>query len=397
MKHVIILPDLGQTTGEARILNWQRRLGEEVESGDPLIEVETDKATMEVESYAAGYLREMLVREGDIVSAFLPIAIITDTPDEIYEKDLGRASSNIETESQEETADERLVTIRDPSEDLSCSKVKAMPAARALAREVGIELNSVVGSGPGGLISRKDVEQFLAHSRNDDDAQNSEGEPGKIISKAAKAMAGITALSAQAIPHFYVTSDLDMSAALKWRENWNAQHPDLKASVNALFVRAASKALLESPAFNIVFRDGKHEQKNPTGDTLIVVAMEERLSLVPFPNASDLPWEQFLGSLQKILKAAKKDQISTRSVHSHPLLGLSNLGMFNVKQFTAIIPPGCTGILAVGALREHLIFNEQQVAKQSVCSITLSADHRIVDGITAAKFLEKVQVHLNSL
>src|SRR5690349_9022590 len=110
MKHVIILPDLGQTTGEAKILKWQRNLGEKVESGDPLIEVETDKATMDVESYAGGYLREMLVHEGDVVSALLPIAIITDTQDEPYENDLGVASSSIEEELQEKKADETRVT-----------------------------------------------------------------------------------------------------------------------------------------------------------------------------------------------------------------------------------------------------------------------------------------------
>lgn len=396
MKHVIILPDLGQTTGEAKILKWQRNVGEKIESGDPLIEVETDKAMMDVESYAAGYLREMLVKEGDVVSAFLPIAIITDTPDELYEDDPVAVSSGVKQESEEKKANESAVAVRSAADDPAGSKIKAVPAARALARELGIELKSVIGTGPGGLISRKDVEQHLAKCANADSSPSA-GEATDAFAKGAKAMAEITASSAQTIPHFYVTSDVDLSAALKWREDWNAQHPDVKASINALFVRAASKALLESPAFNIIFREGKYERKNPTGDTLIVVAFDSRLSLVPFPNASNLPWEDFLRSLNRIVETSRTGHIANGSVASPPLLGLSNLGMFNVKQFTAIIPPGCTGILAVGAVREQLIFRDQQVVTQKICSLTLSADHRVVDGVTAAKFLDRVQTHLNSL
>lgn len=396
MKHVIILPDLGQTTGEAKILKWQRKIGEKVESGDPLIEVETDKAMMDVESYAAGYLREMLVQEGDVVSAFLPIAIITDTQDELYENDSVVASSVLKQESEEEKANGSAVAIQPASDDPASSKIKAVPAARALARELGIELNSVIGTGPGGLISRKDVERHLAHCANTDSGPSA-GESSDTFAKAAKAMAEITASSAQTIPHFYVTSDLDLSSALKWREDWNVEHPEVKASINALFVRAASKALLENPAFNIVFRDGKYERKNPTGDTLIVVALDSRLSLVPFPNASNLSWEDFLRSLNKIVETSKKGHISNGPVGSAPLLGLSNLGMFNVKQFTAIIPPGCNSILAVGAVREKVIFKDQQLETQKICSVTLSADHRVVDGVAAAKFLERVQTHLNSL
>jgi pyruvate dehydrogenase E2 component (dihydrolipoamide acetyltransferase) len=396
MKHVIILPDLGQTTGEAKILKWQRVLGEKVESGEPLIEVETDKATMEVESYADGYLREMLVQEGDVVSAFLPIAIITDTADEGYETNSVVSSPEIDQESEVKKANESPVILRPASAELSSSKVKAVPAARALARNLGIELNCVRGTGSGGLISKKDVEQHALHS-GDKGTGTSIGERGEFHAKAAKAMAEITTWSAQTIPHFYVTSDIDLSAALEWREDWNAQYPDVKASINALFVRAASKALLEIPQFHMVFRDGKYERKNPTGDTLIVVALDDRLDLVPFPNASNLSWEDFLRSLNKTLETSKKGHLSNGPAESPPVLGLSNLGMFNVKQFTAIIPPGCTSILAVGAVRDRVIVKNQQVGIRKICSITLSADHRVVDGVTAAKFLERVQVHLNSL
>jgi pyruvate dehydrogenase E2 component (dihydrolipoamide acetyltransferase) len=396
MRHVIILPDLGQTTGEAKILKWQKNIGEKVESGDPLIEVETDKADMDVESYAGGYLREMLVEEGDVVSAFLPIAIITDTVDERYETNSVVSLPEIDQESEVEKSNESTVILRSAAADLSGSKVKAVPAARALARNLGIELNSVLGTGPGGLISKKDVEQHAVHS-GDKGIDTRIGERDEFPVKAAKAMAEITTRSAQTIPHFYVTSDIDLSAALEWREDWNAQHPDVKASINALFVRAASKALLDIPQFNVVFRDGKYEQKDPTGDTLIVVALDNRLDLVPFPDASNLSWEDFLRSLNNTLETSKKGHLSNRPVESVPVLGLSNLGMFNVKQFTAIIPPGCTGILAVGAVRERVIFKNQQVGVRNICSLTLSADHRVIDGVTAAKFLERMQVHLNSL
>jgi pyruvate dehydrogenase E2 component (dihydrolipoamide acetyltransferase) len=396
MKHIIILPDLGQTTSEAKILKWQKAVGEGVVLGEPLIEVETDKATMEIESYAEGYLREMLVQEGDVVSALLPIAIITDTLDEAYEAISIGSLAGTDRESEITSTSENPVMLGAPASDPSSSKVKAVPAARALARSLNIELSRVIGTGPGGLISKKDVEQHLLQS-GDNGIDSSPGEIADSRDKAIKAMAEITLRSAQTIPHFYVTSDMDLSVALEWREKWNAQYPDLRASINALFVRAASKALFESPQFNTVFNDGKFERKNPTGDTLIVVSLDDRLDLVPFPNANNLSWEDFLHRLSKTLEAAKKDRLSDWSLKTSPLFGLSNLGMFNVKQFTAIIPPGCTGILAVGAVRERVIFKDAQVGVRKICTVTLSADHRVVDGISAAKFLERLQVQLNSL
>lgn len=391
MKHTIILPDLGQTTGEAKILKWQRRLGEKIESGTPLLEVETDKATMEVESYAGGYLREMLVREGDIVGALLPIAILTDTADEDYE--IVAAPDPDDEATTKVPLQAGPADFKSPS--LLISDVKAVPAARTLAKALGIELHSVIGTGPGGLISRKDVEQHAERLSE----QNAASDPsiGVDHQKAARAMAAITTESAQTIPHFYVSADIDLSGVLEWRESWNAQHPGLKASINAVFVRATSRALLETPELNAIYANGHYERKSPTGDTLIVVALEGRLELVPFRNASDLNWESFLLSLNKTLDDAKSGRLSSDLIKASPRLGLSNLGMFKVKQFTAIIPPGCTGILAIGAVRDWLTLKNQQIEVRKICTVTLSADHRMVDGVGAAQFLERVQFHLNSL
>ena|SRR2546426_4026287 len=154
MKHTIILPDLGQTTSEAKVVKWLKKPGEKVSMGEPLVEVETDKATLEVESYVAGYLREKFVEEGEKASAMVPIAVLTDRPDEPYDQALA--------DSSEKPATPQFPKLETPTPKSAPETVTAVPAARSLAKELGIDLNSVVGTGPRGLITKNDVERFVA-------------------------------------------------------------------------------------------------------------------------------------------------------------------------------------------------------------------------------------------
>jgi pyruvate dehydrogenase E2 component (dihydrolipoamide acetyltransferase) len=372
MTHTIIMPDLGQTTSEGKILKWLKRPGDKVSRGEHLLEVETDKVTMEVEAYTSGYLREILASEGQMASAMSPIAIVTDTPEEHYERPGEEApapTSRVETS----TAAPRVASP--VTHDLI-----AAPAAKSLAKELGIDLKAIPGKGPGGWITRKDVEQFAA---------------GQKTSKPMAAMAALVTRSKQTIPHFYLTADVDVSAAERWREQWNAAHPDLSATVNDVFVRAAAKALEEVPSLNVSYRDGRYEQ-NPAADVVLIVAFESGLALVPVADPTRLSWDEYLQSMRKILERARQGRTTESPSRSTPLLAISNLGMFCVKEFAAIIPPLCTAILAVGAIRDEPVVRNGQVQVGRVATLTLSLDHRVVHGITAAKFMERIQEHLNN-
>ncbi len=369
MTHTIIMPDLGQTTGEAKLLRWLKKPGDRVQKGEHLLEVETDKVTMEVEAYTTGYLREILVDEGNLACALAPIGIVTDDPNEPYRHPSPKAESS--------------QTKPMPSSDATrrTAKVLAAPAARSLARELGIDLSTVTATGPGGLITRKDVELATAT---------------RAASKPRAAMAALVTRSIETIPHFYLTADVDVAAAERWRQQWIEAHPDLPSTFDDIFVRAASRALRDVPQLNVSYQGGRYEQR-AAADVGLVVAFESGLALVPLADPGSLPWEDMLRDIRKALEKAKVGRIAVPSSRANPLVAISNLGMFGAKQFAAIIPPSYTAILAVGAVRTDAVISEQSVRAGRVATLTLSADHRVVDGIGAAKFMEKIQEHLNTL
>jgi len=370
MLHVIILPDLGQTTNEAKILQWLKKPGEYVSRGEPLVSVETDKVNMDVESFESGYLRAVLVDEGAVVTALTRIAILTDSPDE----------SIARPEVEVATAEPAELTAPAAEVNAGSTTIAAAPSARVLANGLGIELRSVTGTGLGGLVTRADVEQFADRQKTAPPATNF-----RVLAAMAETVIG----SKREIPHFYASRDLTVTSAANWREAWNRSRPDLPISFNDIFVRCAAKALADVPRMNVSYRNGNYEQRM-TADILIIVARESALALMPLPDMNAATWEEFLGTV----KEAVGRWVAAQTV---PLLAISNLGMFAVKQFAAIIPPGCTAILAIGAVREEPVAKASQVVVERVCTVTLSLDHRVVDGITAARFLERMQSHLDSL
>lgn len=373
MMQTIVMPDLGQTTAEGKILRWLKNPGERISKGDHLLEVETDKVTMEVESYLSGYLRQVLAAEGQVVSAMAPIAIVTDTLEEPWEREEQKAGPLIAS---------HVVPAAYPRAAApSPAGSSVAPPAKILAQALGIDLTLVRGTGPGGLITRKDIEGFTRD---------------RAASKPMAAMAALVTKSMQTIPHFYVSADVDVSAAESWRKKWNASHPELRATLNDVFARAASQALRDIPRLNVSYHDGQYEQKTES-DILLVVAFESALVLVPAADPGRQPWEECLRSLHGILERAKLGQAAESTFKVTPLLAVSNLGMFRVKEFSAIIPPSCTAALAVGMARDIPVVRDGEVQLGQVATLTLSADHRVVDGITAANFMEKIQEHLNNL
>jgi pyruvate dehydrogenase E2 component (dihydrolipoamide acetyltransferase) len=368
MRHIIILPDLGQTTSEARVLQLLKRAGEPVSRGEPIVAVSTDKVDMEVESFENGYLREWLVKEGAVATALSALAILTDTPEEPYELPADTAP-----EAEAPPVPAAIVPER------RNAQVIAAPAARALAKELGLDLKTLKGTGAGGLITKADVQRFTEQR----------GKSETTDTRALTTMAATTIASKRDIPHFYATVDVPMTRASEWRTQWNKAHPSLHATLNDLFVRCAARSLRDIPRMNVSYCGGTYQQR-VAADVLLVVAREPAMILAPMADPSDLSWDHYLSAIRV---ATEKGS----AIAAAPLLAISNLGMFGVKQFAAIIPPGCTAVLAIGAVREEPVARNGQVVIDRVCSLTLSADHRVVDGVTAARFLERIQFHLNSL
>jgi len=385
MIHNVIMPDLGQTAAEGKIVRWLKKPGDRVSMGEPLLEVETDKVTMEVESYKGGYLRAILVAEGEVATALSPIAILTDRPDEACENDDAATAGSLADMLPPLPRADKPGAGPPVSSPVAVAngpaRVPATPAAKSRAREVGLDLRSVVASRPDGLIIRRDVDSALARR----------GQP-----RPALPMAAITTRSAQSIPHFDVTVDIDASVLLAWRSRWNEDHPELRLSLNDIFVRAAALALRDVPALNVHYANGVVEQRT-AADLLLVVALDDRLSWVGISDPTSLSWEDYASQMRKALERAGHGLASPSLPAGTPALAISNLGMFGIRQFTAIIPPGSTAILAIGAVREEAVVRDRRVGVGEVCTLTLAADHRVVDGITAAKFLERTQVHLSVL
>jgi pyruvate dehydrogenase E2 component (dihydrolipoamide acetyltransferase) len=371
MQHNIILPDLGQTTSEAKIVQWLKKLGDHISRGEPLLAVETDKVDVEVEAFESGYIRELLVSEGSIVSALAPVAILTDTPDEdYYASDQGKEpSAKVEGAS--------LPAARTAPKPHGSN---AAPAARALAKELGVDLNHVMGTGPKGLVTRADVQQF---------AETGKSVRASELDRAFAAMAATTTLSKREIPHFYMSRDLEVTRAGSWRERWNEAQNGARASFNDVFVWCAARALADVPRLNIAYKNGAFEQ-HAAADLLLVVAREPALLLVSIADPRGLDWREFLDLIHN--HAAQRT-----SAKILPLLAISNLGMYGVKEFAAIIPPDCSSVLAIGAVREAPVVRNGEIAIERIATATLSADHRVIDGVAAALFLERMQFHLNSL
>lgn len=376
------MPDLGQTTSEAKIVSWLKHPGEKLVAGETLLEVETDKATMEVEAYVGGYLRKQLARAGEVVSASNPIAILTDTPDENFEEE-GKKES-VPVGSENATRKSTLGKATDVTESIA-----AVPAARLLAKQLGVDLSMVKGTGPRGLITPSDVERYASERKSPVDTTS------LPEVRARQAMAALTSSSKSIIPHFYVTIDLDVAVAEQWRSSWNEAHPELRASVNDCLIRAASAALADSPRLNVQISTTGYEEQS-SADVLLVVGTDSGLLLVAVPDPHAEGFDHFLARTKSLLNSAKEGKLQTTPRLS-PRLAISNLGMFGVREFSAIIPPGCSAILAAGAIRDQVVLRNGQVEAAKICSVTVSADHRVVGGIEIAKFLERLQFHLNRL
>jgi pyruvate dehydrogenase E2 component (dihydrolipoamide acetyltransferase) len=400
MASEIIMPKLGETMEEGLILKWHKEEGEEVRTGEVLFEVETDKVAMEVEATESGILKKILVKEGERVPVFTPIAIIA-SPDEVL-KEEGRvlASPRAKALAKELGIDISMVKgsgpggritemdVRRFAEEMKREEVKATPLARRLAEQYGIPISDLKGTGPGGRITKEDVERAVAE-RVEERARIVE------LSGMRRTIAERMSLSKRTIPHFYLTVDVDMEEIVRMREQIM---PDMermfgvKVSFNDIVVKAVALALKLNPSINAHFEEGKVKQVEAI-NVGIAVAVEGGLVVPVIKDADRKPLSELAKEIRTLVEKARTGMLRLEDV-SGGTFTVSNLGMYGVDEFSAIINPPQVAILAVGAITKRPLVLEGQVLPRHVATFTLSCDHRAVDGVQGATFLKDLKLLL---
>lgn len=396
----ITMPRLSDTMSEGAISAWFKKPGDQVAVGDVIVEVETDKTTMEVEAYDSGRLTAILQPEGAVVPIGAPIAELdgADAPPSGAAEDEPPAQPKVVDDAAEPRADS--------------GRVLATPLVHSIAREHDIDLRSVAGSGPGGRITKVDLTRLLGtRAEGTDvpvtpDATDPGPRPGSApssdtdrrdpqevpLSPIRRVIARRLAESSRSIPHFTVTAVADVEELTALRALLNTRltaSGRAKVSVNDLVVRATGLALRRHPEVNASYRgdDAATSYVHRRVNIGIAVASPHGL-VVPVIEDVDLKTVSQLGSETRQLVALADDRALSPTQMSGGTFTISNLGMFGVEEFTAIINPPEAAILAVGATRREAVVVDDEVAARHRMRLTLSADHRIIDGALAAQFLQ---------
>ncbi len=412
MAEVIRMPRMSDTMEEGNIVGWLKQVGDEVEPGDVLAEVETDKATMELESFHEGVLLHIGVEEGSVpVNAVL--AVIGEKGEDYKSALEGAESAATENSSTAEKPSE-VTTIVEPepvasnTQVASTDRVKASPLARKMAADAGVDLNSISGSGDQGRIVKRDVEA-AAGTPSVSPSQTSSSPspaPSKVhapaegasfedvpTSQMRKVIARRLAESKFGAPHFYLGIEVEMTGAIAYRKKLN-ELSDVKISFNDLVVKSCAHALRKHPAINSSWL-GESIRYNHDVNIGVAVAVEDGLLVPVIRHADRKGMGEINQEVRELAGLAKERKLQPQQMSGNTFT-ISNLGMFDITEFTAIINPPDACILAVGSIKQQPIVKDGELAVGNVMKLTLSCDHRVVDGASGAKFLATLKTMLEN-
>ncbi|MFN6946082.1 MAG: pyruvate dehydrogenase complex dihydrolipoamide acetyltransferase, partial [Cytophagaceae bacterium] len=402
--NVIRMPKMSDTMTEGVLVSWLKKVGDKVSSGDVLAEVETDKATMELESYEDGTLLYIGVKEGEAVEVDGIMAIIGEKGAN-YEPLLKKKSAAPKEEKKEDTSASSSGSSEPKSQSVSNAsnegRIKASPLAKKLAKDKGIELSQVKGTGEHGRIVRKDVESFTP-SQAAPAATGKDGQPAIVlpqivgqesfedvpVSQMRKAIGKRVSESKFGAPHFYVTMEINMDKAIEARGSLNSISP-VKISFNDMVIKAVGVALRQNPAVNVSWL-GDKMRLNKHVHIGVAMAVGEALFIPVVKFADNKPFSHIAAEVKDFAGKAKAGKLLP-SDYEGSTFTISNLGMFGVDEFTAIINPPNACILAVGGIKETPIVKNGQIVPGNLMKVTLSCDHRAVDGATGAAFLQTLK------
>ena len=444
------MPRLSDSMETGKILRWLKKEGEDVKKGEPLVEIESDKANIEVEAYASGKLSKIVVPEGESAAIGAVIAEIGDgasapsapsapsTPAEPPKPQAAKPEPQVAQADRPVAAtaqaaadtggeqyphggpDDRtevgaaaqaaLNVIRRPAEQEDGERQRVSPVARRLAEEHGVDLRRVQGTGPGGRITKEDVEAAaqrpaaptptLPRERGREIERQPTARPtGEVevveLTKLQSTVAMRLAQSMFSAPHFYVTSEIAMDDAVRLRQMFNeAVDKSESISINDLIVKAVALALTKFPEVNASWADGRIERKRDI-NIGIAVGLPDRLIVPVLRNADQKSLKEIATESKQLIERARANKAAAQDYMGNTF-SISNLGMYDVDQFTAIINPPDSGILAIGSIEDKAVIKDGQVVPGKRMRVTLSVDHRVFYGVTAAQFLQEVKRLLQS-
>ncbi|MBP6177841.1 MAG: 2-oxo acid dehydrogenase subunit E2 [Anaerolineales bacterium] len=399
MAETISMPKLGFDMAEGLLVRWVKQVGENINKGDVLAEIETDKATVEVESSASGVVLSHIVDQGSMVPVNAPIAIIGAAGEKV---DAPAAAPKPEVKAEEKSAALTQPTAAPaPSGQSSApadnGPVKASPLARKVAKDNGVNLASVQGSGPGGRVVRKDVEAALAGGQTS--KVESRPQPSTInyqltvedkvipTTKLRQAIGRRLVESKQTIPHFYVTHEYKMEAVMDMRKQINAYLPDNeKVSVNDFIIKAAALTLRQFPNLNATLKGNEIIQFGHV-NVSVAVTVPGGLMTVVVKDADVKSLRQISGEIKAMAGRARDGKVKPEDVDGSTF-STSNLGMYDVEEFIAIVNPPEAAILAIGSAKETPVVVNGEIKVGSRMKATISVDHRVSDGAEAAQFMQ---------
>jgi len=412
MAEIIYMPKLSDTMTEGVVAEWHKKEGDKVASGELLAEIETDKATMEFESFFDGVLLHIGVEKGKSVPINVILAIIGEEGEDISAL-LANAGAPAEEAKVEEKGVEAPKANPAPvqaaatpapkvapaaTQTPSNGRIFASPLAKKVAEEKGIDINQVAGTGDHGRIVKRDVDHFTPYVPALNAVQYSapagqESYSDETVSQMRKTIARRLAESKFTAPHFYLTLDIDMDNAIAARNAINADK-NVKISFNDMVVKASAMALRKHQAINSSWL-GNVIRRNHHVHIGIAVAVDEGL-LVPVVRFTDTKGLAQIGAEVKDFAQKAKDKKLQPSDWEGNTFTISNLGMFGIESFTAIVNPPDSCILAVGGIKQIPVVKNGQVVPGNVMKLTLSCDHRVVDGASGAAFLQTLKGYLEN-
>ncbi len=421
MPFTVTMPKLSPTMSEGTIAKWHKKVGDKIEAGDVLIEVATDKATVEYNALDDGFLRKILVNDGDSAIINQPIAIFTENADESID---GYAPEGTAPKSQEQPKEQPKEEAAMPVETKpqipqaafppepplenyafefpagdTKGRTPSSPLAKKLAKEKGLDLNSVKGTGPGGRVTSKDLDlaqkdQAVSFGKREKPTIT----PGTFeevpLTQMRKTIAGRLQAAKSTIPHIYVRQEIDALSLFEMREQ--LKNGGLKVSINDFIIRASALALREHPNCNSGFNAANQSTiLFKTIDISVAVSIKDGLITPIIRHADYKNVGEISLEIKELAARAREGKLQPQEYKGGSFT-ISNMGMFGVTEFSAIVNPPQAAILAVGTIEDCVRIKDERVIPGKKMQLTVSVDHRVLDGTDAAKWIKTMQKYLEN-
>ncbi len=428
----IVMPQMGYDMKEGKVVRWRKKEGEQVNRGEVIAEIETDKAVVEMEAFAGGVLSKIVAQEGATVPVGETIALIGQPGEKVegatpaQPTATGAPQASAPPKAGTDQAQAPTAAVGGPVAAAQASgapaapagEIKATPIARRIARERGIDLATVKGTGPGGRITESDIEAAASRPAAAPAAPRPQA-PAPAPAPAAQApaapaaparppaqgervpltrmkqtIARRTAQSKREAPHFYVTTEVDMTKAVDFRKQLNAalEKDGVRVTINDMIVKAAAKALVNHPNLNS-FYDNDALVRNTSVNIGIVISVEQGLIVPSVTDCQSKSLVEIAKATKVTIERAQKGMMKPEEF-SAATFSVSNLGMFDVENFIAVILPPQAAMLATGTVKPHPVVRDNQVVARQTMTATVSVDHRVTDGVEAAVYLQEFKRYL---